>query len=67
MLPKSIIITLSRRIIIRLRTAKMDTARAVSMVSSRAVLAFAYWEQEADADADSVEQALEPRVLKRLK
>ena len=44
----------------------MDTARAVSMVSSRAVLAFSYCAQEENAEADSLALALEPQVLKRL-
>lgn len=66
MLSQSIIITLSRRIIIRLRTAKMDTANTVSRLSSRAELAFSYCAQEEDAEADSLAFALEPQVLKRL-
>lgn len=44
----------------------MDTARAVSRLSSRAELAFSYCAQEEDAEADSLAFALEPQVLKRL-
>jgi len=64
------LITFSRRIIISRRTAKMDTAKAVSMVSSRAVLCFCARAvlpeaEKEDADADPFAIAHEPQELKR--
>ena len=56
----------TNRASMRQRAAKMDTARAVSIVSRRAVFSdFAVLVQEEDAERNSVHAAFELDILKR--
>ena len=59
------IITAKRRIIIEKRAAKMDNAKALSMVSRRAVLVLRELAQKEDAEEDPFAAAHEPQVSTR--